>query len=232
MLIDIFSKRRRISIIGCLAQMNTILFLGSTECTLLAVMAYDRYIAIRFPLHYTIYMNWRTCKVITVVTWVGHFIYITSPIILKPLVFCTENILDHFVCEVLALLELACGEVTFYKTSIFFGSLFTILTPFVFIIVSYICIIVSILKIHSAGGRAKAFSTCASHLTVVFMFYGTSMTMYIGQTKRFSYNLKHVAVFYLIITPLLNPLIYSLRNNEVKGAFKTIITKSSASWSR
>ncbi|XP_063775241.1 olfactory receptor 2A7-like [Pseudophryne corroboree] len=229
MLRDLFSKRRRISTTGCLAQMNTILFLGSTECTLLAVMAYDRYIAIHFPLHYNIYMNWRTCKVVTVVTWVGHFIFITSPIILNPLVFCTENILDHFVCEILALLELACGEVTFYKTYIIFGSLFTILTPFVFIIMSYICIIVSILRIHSAGGRAKAFSTCASHLTVVFIFYGTLMAMYTGQTKLSSYSLKYIALTYHVITPLLNPMIYSLRNNEVKGAFKTIITKSSAS---
>ncbi|XP_063775233.1 olfactory receptor 13H1-like [Pseudophryne corroboree] len=230
MLNDVFSKRRRISIIGCLVQMNTGLFLGSTEDILLVVMAYDRYIAIRFPLHYIIIMNWRTCNIITVIMWSGSFLITTMPTTSKPLVFCRGNILDHFSCEVLALLELACGDLSFYKISVFVGSLFTLLLPFVFIVVSYICIIKSILKIRSAGARAKAFSTCASHLTVVFMLYGTSMITYVGQTKSSSSNLKYLALVYAVVTPVLNPLIYSLRNHDVKEAFKTILSKSSAPW--
>ncbi|XP_063775250.1 olfactory receptor 5V1-like [Pseudophryne corroboree] len=225
MLLDVFSKRRRISIIGCLVQMNSTLFLGSTECILLAVMAYDRYIAIRFPLHYNIYMNWRTCNIITVIMWLGSFLVATIPTISKPFVFCRENILDHFACELLALLDLACGDLSFYKITIFVVSLFTLLTPFVCIVLSYICILVSILNIHSAGGRSKAFSTCASHLTVVLLIYGTSMTMYMGQTQRLSSKLKNIALIYVLVTPVLNPLIYSLRNSEVKKAVKAILPR-------
>ncbi|XP_063775240.1 olfactory receptor 13C9-like [Pseudophryne corroboree] len=228
MLLDIFSKKIRISIIGCLVQMNITLFLGTAECILLAVMAYDRYIAICFPLHYSVYMNWRTCRIITVVIWSGSLFSSTIPNF-KPLVFCRVNTLDHFVCEILALLELACGDLSFHKIAIFVGSLFTLVSPIIFIVVSYICIIISIINIHSAGGRSKAFSTCASHLTVVFMFYGTSMIMYMGQTKTSSSNLKYISLIYGVMTPVLNPLIYSLRNNEVKKAFPKILAKRSAS---
>ncbi|XP_063775236.1 olfactory receptor 13H1-like [Pseudophryne corroboree] len=230
MLLDVFSKSVRISMIGCLVQMNTGLFLGSTEDLLLAVMAYDRYIAIRFPLHYTIIMNWRTCNIIIVIMWSGSFLIATIPTIAKPFVFCRGNVLDHFVCEILALLELACGDLSFYKIAIFVASIFTLLLPLMFIVVSYICIIISILNIRSAGGRSKAFSTCASHLTVVFILYGTSIIMYMGQSKSFSSNLKYIALIYGVVTPLLNPLIYSLRNNEVKGAFQRILAKSSSPW--
>ncbi|XP_063775229.1 olfactory receptor 2K2-like [Pseudophryne corroboree] len=226
-LLDVFSNERRISITGCLVQMNTGLFLGSTEGILLAVMAYDRYIAICFPLHYSINMNWRTCKIITVIMWSGCLISSTISSC-KPPVFCRGNTLDHFVCEVLAVLDLACGDVTFSKAAIFFQSLIILVSPLVFIVVSYICIIISILKIHSAGGRSKAFSTCASHLTVVFMFYGTTMTIYMGQSKRLSSSTKYISMIYGVMTPVLNPLIYSLRNNEVKEAFKKILTKYSA----
>ncbi|XP_063775249.1 olfactory receptor 13C9-like [Pseudophryne corroboree] len=228
MLLDMFSKRRTISIIGCLAQMNTTLFLGMTLCMLLAVMAYDRYIAIRFPLHYAEIMNWRTCNIITVIIWSGNFLLATYPTIVKPFVFCRGNMLNHFSCEVLGLLELACGDLSFYKITMFVGSFYTLLTPLIFIVVSYICILVSILKIHTAGGRSKAFSTCSSHLTVVLLIYGTSLIMYMGQTKSFSSKVKYIALIYVLVTPVLNPLIYSLRNNEVKKAFRTMLTKYSA----
>lgn len=222
-LLDMFSKIRRISVIGCLVQMKLGLFLGETECFLLAVMAYDRYIAVCFPLNYTIIMNRKVCRNMAVLMWSVSFILATLPTVLRPLVFCRRNRLDHFVCEILALLELACGDLTFYKTIIFFVSLFTLLAPFIFITVSYICIIFAILKIRSTEGRAKTFSTCASHLTVVLMFYGASMTMYMGQTKTFSYHLKYISLMYGIMTPALNPLIYSLRNNDVKEAFRKVM---------
>ncbi|XP_063775230.1 olfactory receptor 13C9-like [Pseudophryne corroboree] len=225
MLLDMFSKRRTISIIGCLAQMNTTMFLGMTECILLAVMAYDRYIAICSPLHYAKIMNLRTCNIITVILWSGNFLLATYPTILKPLVFCRGNILNHFSCEVLGLLELACGDLSFFKIILFFGSFFSLVTPLVFIVVSYICILVSILKIHTAGGRSKAFSTCSSHLTVVLLIYGTSMIMYMGQTKDFLSKHKYIALIYVLVIPVLNPLIYSMKNNEVKKAFRTILNK-------
>ncbi|KAM4771267.1 olfactory receptor 2A7-like [Rhinophrynus dorsalis] len=204
--------------------MSTALFLGEAECLLLAVMAFDRYVAICLPLRYTVIMSWKICKNTTVFVWVGSFLSTTLPTIVKPAVFCRENKVNHFLCEVLAILKLACGDTSTYEVTIFLQSLLTIFAPFAFIVVSYICIVISVLKIHSVDGRSKAFSTCVSHLTVVLMFYGTSMTMYLGPTNHFSPNQeKYFAVIYGIVTPMLNPLIYSLRNNEVKVAVRKIL---------
>ncbi|XP_075125794.1 olfactory receptor 5V1-like [Leptodactylus fuscus] len=226
LLIDILSQKRRISVIGCLIQMNTVLVLGGIECILLAVMAYDRYIAICFPLYYTVIMSWKVCRYITVIMWGASFLLSVAPTIIKPFVFCKENQLNHFFCEVLAIMELACGDISFYKITIVAIGFFTLLSPPVFIMGSYICIILSILKIHSSQGRSKAFSTCASHLIVVFMFFGTSLTMYMGQAS-FSAYLKYISLNYMVFTPALNPLIYSLRNNEVKEGFQKILSKYS-----
>nr|DBA25581.1 TPA: hypothetical protein GDO54_009956 [Pyxicephalus adspersus] len=227
MFLDAISRTRTVSVFSCVVQMNIGLFLGGTEGLLLAVMAYDRYIAICIPLYYVIIMNYNICRNIAVTMWLGSFFISVGPTILKPLIFCTENQLDHFVCEILALLKIACGNLTFYKLRLFIVSLFVLLLPFVFIVVSYILIISSILKIHSNEGRSKAFSTCASHLIVVFMFYGTTITMYMGQTKNLSSMLKYISLIYGVITPVVNPLIYSLRNNEVKEALVKIVTKLS-----
>nr|DBA25595.1 TPA: hypothetical protein GDO54_009970 [Pyxicephalus adspersus] len=226
-LIDTLSRRRTISVQGCIIQMNIGSFLGGTQCLLLAVMAYDRYVAICLPLYYKIIMNRRMCRNLTFIVWSGSLFMSIVPPISRPLVFCVENKLDHFVCEVLAVLELACGKVAFYQISILFVGLITLVTPLVFIVGSYILIISSILKIRSAGGRYKTFSTCASHLTVVSVFFGTWITMYMGKTKSFYSNLKYISVVYGVVNPVLNPLIYSLRNNEVKEAFKKIMNKYS-----
>ncbi|KAG8548585.1 hypothetical protein GDO81_024887, partial [Engystomops pustulosus] len=217
LLITVLSKERRISVVYCLIQMNTVLVLGGIECLLLAVMAYDRYIAICFPLYYTVIMSWRVCRYITVFMWGGSFLFSSAPTLIKPFVFCRENRLDHFYCEVLAMMELACGDISFYKITIVVVGFFTLFSSPIFILGSYFCIILSILKINSSHGRYKAFSTCASHLIVVFMFFGTSLTMYMGQAS-FSAYLKYISLNYMVFTPLLNPLIYSLRNNEVKEA--------------
>ncbi|XP_056418912.1 olfactory receptor 13C9-like [Hyla sarda] len=223
LLYDIFSNTRTISVTGCLAQMNISLFLGLTECLLLAVMAYDRYIAICSPLYYTIIMSWRVCRYITVIMWSVSLVSSIIPTLIKPLVFCRKNKLNHFACETLVVLEQACGDLSTTKFFMFVQSFFILLLPFIYIVVTYICIISSILKIRSTQGRSKSFSTCASHLTVVIMFYGTTMTTYTGQAKLSS-NLKYIALSYGFFTPFLNPLVYSLRNNEVKGAVKKILT--------
>ncbi|XP_018429882.1 PREDICTED: olfactory receptor 13H1-like [Nanorana parkeri] len=225
MLIDIFSVRRTISIAACLVQMNIGTFLGSTESLLLAVMAYDRYVAISFPLYYNIIMNWRVCRALILIIWPGDFFLSVVPVISRPLVFCKENKLDHFACEILAVVELACGNLSFFKVTIFVVSLFTLVLPLLFIMVSYILIISSVLKIRSAHGRSKAFSTCASHLTVVSMFYGTSISMYLGQKNLFYSKMKYISLVYGVITPVLNPLIYSFRNKDVKEAFQKIFAK-------
>ncbi|XP_072000379.1 olfactory receptor 5V1-like [Engystomops pustulosus] len=227
LLYDLFSKERTILLIGCLIQMNLSLLLGGTECILLAVMAYDRYIAICFPLRYTVIMSWGVCRYITVAMWVGSFILATVPTMSRPLVFCSENTLNHFVCEILVLLEVACGDLSFYKITIVAIGFFTLLSPLTLIVISYISIIISIFKISSAQGRSKAFSTCASHLTVVLMFFLTIMITYMGQKKSFSSYLKYVSLIYAVITPALNPLIYSLKNNDVKEAFHKILTTGS-----
>ncbi|XP_056418919.1 olfactory receptor 13C9-like [Hyla sarda] len=226
-LFDLISNSQKISVSECLAQMTIGHFLGFVECVLLAVMAYDRYIAICSPLYYTTIMSWRVCRYITVIMWLGSLVVSVIPTLIKPLVFCKKNKLNHFGCESLVVLEVACGDLSATKLFLFIQNFFIPLSPLVLIFVSYICIIVAILHIHSAEGRSKAFSTCASHLTVVIMFYGTALTMYMGKAK-FTSNLKYISLNYAVFTPALNPLIYSLRNNEVKDAFKKILTKYSA----
>ncbi|KAM4043922.1 olfactory receptor 5V1-like [Anomaloglossus baeobatrachus] len=223
MMIDIFSTIRRISIVGCLAQINTGIFLGETECLLLALMAYDRYVAICLPLNYTVIMNRKVCTNIMVVLWVGNFIISTIPMIVKPLLFCGDNKVDHFVCELIAILSLACGDISFHKTAIFVFGLFTILLPLVLIVVSYVCIIHSVLKIRS--GKSRAFSTCTSHLTVVLMYYGATITMYMAPANTYSSKQKYIALLYGAAMPALNPLIYSLRNSDVNEAYKKYFNK-------
>nr|DBA25593.1 TPA: hypothetical protein GDO54_009968 [Pyxicephalus adspersus] len=224
-LIDIFSIRRTISISGCMVQMYSGIYLGSVESFLLAVMAYDRYAAISFPLYYNTLINLKICRTIAIIKWPGYFFISVVPFTLQPLIFCATNKLDHFVCEMLAVLELACGNLTFFKLTTIAVSLFTLVLPLVFIVVSYVLIISSILKIRTTDGRSKAFSTCASHLTVVSLYYGTCISMYMGQNKSFSSNLKYVSIVYGVITPVLNPLIYSLRNKDVKKAFHKMFVR-------
>ncbi|KAM3931093.1 olfactory receptor 13C3-like [Leptodactylus fuscus] len=228
-LIDLLSKKRSISVVMCMAQMNIGLILGGIECMLLAVMAYDRYIAICYPLRYTVIMSWRVCRYITVIMWLGNVTVSSFPTISQPLVFCKENQLNHFYCEILLLLEVACGDISLYKITIVVVGCFTLVSGPIFIIGSYIFIIISVLKIQSSQGRSKAFSTCTSHLTVVLLFFGTLTTMYVGQSKRFSPYLKYISIIYIVITPMLNPLIYSLRNEEVKKVFRKILTSRSKS---
>ncbi|XP_063296761.1 olfactory receptor 13H1-like [Pelobates fuscus] len=224
MLLDMISTSGgRISFFGCMIQMYTGLYLGENECILLAVMAYDRYIAICFPLRYTVIMSWKLCKNIIVVTWVGTLLLTSLPAISSHHTFCGGNKINHFACEVLALLKLVCENTSFDESMIFIGGLFTLSVPFAFILVSYVCIIVAILKIHSVGGRKKAFSTCGSHLTVVLMFYGTSMAMYMGPIKNILEKQKFVSIIYGIVTPMLNPLIYSFKNQEVKKGVRRIL---------
>nr|DBA25590.1 TPA: hypothetical protein GDO54_009965 [Pyxicephalus adspersus] len=224
-LTSILSVRRTISVTGCIVQMYIGIYLGGTESFLLTVMAYDRYVAISLPLYYNIIMNWKTCRSIIIVLWLVDFFISIVPAIAKPLVFCNGNKLDHFVCDMLQVLELACGNLQYFKLAIPAMSLLTLVLPLVFIVVSYILIISSILKIQSIDGKTKAFSTCASHLTVVFIFYGTCIGVYTGQINRSSSNLKYFTLIYGSMTPALNPLIYTLRNKDVKDTFKNILAK-------
>uniref|UniRef100_A0A8C5MT11 Olfactory receptor n=1 Tax=Leptobrachium leishanense TaxID=445787 RepID=A0A8C5MT11_9ANUR len=217
----------RISHTGCLLQMLSSLFFGQTECILLAVMAYDRYIAICFPLRYMVIMSWTKCNIITITVWTGSFLNIAVPVIIKPFTFCKKSYIDHYFCEVIVVLKLVC-ENRFYEDIVSISTIFSTFLPFALILLSYICIIRAVLKIHSAAGRYKTFSTCASHLTVVVMFYGTVLIMYFRVTKNPSEKIKFISLLYMVVTPMLNPMIYSLRNNDVKRAVKKIFIKTGA----
>uniref|UniRef100_A0A1B8YAP8 G-protein coupled receptors family 1 profile domain-containing protein n=1 Tax=Xenopus tropicalis TaxID=8364 RepID=A0A1B8YAP8_XENTR len=198
MFVDTFLQEGRISVLGCMTQMGTIIVLASYECNLLTVMAFDRYIAICYPLHYMTIMTWRVCKTVTGILFVFCFLSVFLPTIIKPMTFCIENKLDHFAYLICHLVKLS-----FYCCVLYLH-----------------CIIISLLKISSTVGRTKAFCLPSnSHLTVVSLFYGTIITMYLGVGNNFP---PGVSLVYGVVTPMLNPFIYSLslRNNEVKEAVK------------
>ncbi|XP_077169742.1 olfactory receptor 13H1-like [Paroedura picta] len=210
----------------CYTQLYVGLCFGSTECFLLAVMAYDRYVAISNPLRYTLIMNMRVCAVLAIVTWSAAFMLTVVPCLAKPARFCGKNEVDSLSCEFKSVFKLICTDTSLSQISIYFTSSFTLVFPVIFILFSYLRILVAIFRLHSEGGRMKAFSTCGSHLAVVCMFYGTCMFSYLlPQTKNTSDIEKIVSVFYGVVTPMVNPLIYTLRNQEVTGALKRLLNK-------
>ncbi|XP_006037296.1 olfactory receptor 13H1-like [Alligator sinensis] len=222
-LINFSVDRPTISYARCFSQMLSTLFLGSTECLLLAVMAYDRYIAITNPLHYTLIMSKTRCIHLAVGSWSITFLLTIVPFFCMPSQLCGKNEIDHFMCEILALMKLVCSDTSKNQIFMFASGTFNLLAPFSFILFSYMRIIMTILRIHSTEGKSKAFSTCGSHLTVVTIFYGTAIFMYLKpQSKSSQQEDKIISVFYAVVTPMLNPLIYTLRNKEVKGALRKV----------
>ncbi|XP_045393788.1 olfactory receptor 13H1-like [Lemur catta] len=215
-----------ISYNSCYAQMTIALFLGMTECLLLPVMAYDRFVAISSPLRYTIIMNNWVCIQLAMVPWASAFLLAVIPIIAIPPRFCGHNVINHFTCEVQALLKLVCSDTPCRLILGLVIGIFTLPLPFTFILISYTRIVVAVLRIHSSGARLKAFSTCGSHLTVVTIFCGSAIYMYLKPQSRESQDQgKIISAFYGVVTPMLNPLIYTLRNKDVKNALKKIIRK-------
>ncbi|XP_054859779.1 olfactory receptor 13H1-like [Eublepharis macularius] len=220
MLVHCIRDKSIIPLGNCLAQMNIGVFLGVAECLLLAVMAYDRFVAICSPLHYSLIMNRRVCLMLAVGLWIISFLLTIVPFFSMPAAhFCGHNVLNHFTCEVQAVLKLVCSDTHTSGLNMLITSVFTLLFPLAFILVTYGRIGLAVLRIRSAQGRGKALSTCGSHLTVVGIFYGSALAAYLKpQAKTFTDTDKIVAVFYAVITPMFNPLIYSLRNRDVKGA--------------
>ncbi|XP_036598488.1 olfactory receptor 13H1-like [Trichosurus vulpecula] len=213
-----------ISLGQCLAQMCAGLYLGVVECLLLAVMAYDRCIAIGDPLRYSVRMGPQLCAQLAGASWISAFLLTVVPVLTMPLEFCGQHVINHFSCELLAILKLACNDLRIYELLIIVTSSLTLLAPFAFILTSYGHILGAVLKIHSAEGRKKAFSTCSSHLTVVIIFYGTAISMYMMPQDKASRNRdKIISMLYGVVTPMLNPLIYSLRNKDVNWAFKKLL---------
>ncbi|XP_072275218.1 olfactory receptor 5AR1-like [Pyxicephalus adspersus] len=220
MLRDLLAVKNTISYGECATQMYISLSFGETECILLAIMAYDRYVAICYPLHYTAIMSKMVCVRIAAGTWICGFILSISHVALTLNVdLCGNNEINHFLCEVPEILSLSCDNIILVEFIIFVVGVIILMTPVTFIALSYLKILLSILKIASSTGRRKAFSTCGSHMIVVTIFYGSCMAAYMKPRSSSEPGKdKVIAIFYTIVPPMLNPIIYTLRNNNVKAA--------------
>ncbi|XP_077180511.1 olfactory receptor 13H1-like [Paroedura picta] len=212
-------SRPAVSFYKCLTQMYIGLFLVSTECTLLAIMAYDRFAAICQPLRYMQIMSWKLCISLVAVSMAFSAVTVLITALLQPTEFCGRNVINHFACELQSFLKLACSDTRASELFMHVSSLFLLIPPFGFIIVTYGRIGQAVMLIRSKEGRKKAFSTCSSHMAVVSVFYGTIMIMYVRPQQTSSDQDKMIALTYGVLTPMLNPVIYSLRNRDVKGAF-------------
>ncbi|XP_076988023.1 olfactory receptor 13C3-like [Tamandua tetradactyla] len=228
----IISQKRTISFSRCAVQMFLVFALGSTECLLLGMMAFERYVAICNPLRYPIIMSKAVYVLMASTSWLSGGINSTVQTSLAMrLPFCGNNVINHFGCEILAVLKLACADISLNVTTMLVSNVVFLVLPLLVIFFSYMFILYTILRMKSATGRHKAFSTCSSHLTVVIIFYGTIFFMYAKPTSqdqsgenKFQTSDKLMFLFYGAMTPMLNPIIYSLRNKDVKSAVKYLLT--------
>ncbi|XP_063312509.1 olfactory receptor 11L1-like [Pelobates fuscus] len=217
----LLSNGSRMYINYCLAQFYLCASLGANECFLFAIMSYDRYIAICNPLHYASIMNLNFCIELIVYSWAGGFMSMLCTLIMVcQLNFCGPKTIEHFFCDFAPLMSLSCSDTFAVKMETFLISSSVTIFPFGFVIGTYVCIIKTILKIPTSNGRHKTFSTCSSHLTSVCTYYGTLIIIYVLPVQSLSSFNKVVSLIYTVITPLLNPIIYSLRNREIKAALQ------------
>ncbi|XP_004467189.2 olfactory receptor 10A3 [Dasypus novemcinctus] len=220
MLVVLSTEKTTISFAGCFAQMYFILLFGGTECFLLGAMAYDRFVAICHPLSYPMIMNKSVFMKLIIFSWVsGIMVATVQTTWVFSFPFCGPNQINHLFCETPPVLELACADTFLFEIYAFTGTILIVMVPFLLILLSYIRVLFAILKMPSTTGRQKAFSTCASHLTSVTLFYGTANMTYLQPKSGYSPETKKLmSLAYTLLTPLLNPLIYSLRNSEMKRA--------------
>ncbi|XP_062058097.1 olfactory receptor 2AP1 [Lepus europaeus] len=227
-LISITTGNKSISFAGCFAQYFFAIFLGATEFYLLAAMSYDRYVAICKPLHYTVIMSSRVCTNLVLCSWLGGLVAIMPPItLMSQQDFCASNRLNHYFCDFEPLREVSCSDTSLVEKVVFLVSSVTLLITLVLVSLSYTAILRTILKIPSAQQRSKAFSTCSSHMIVISISYGSCIFMYVKPSTKennSTFN-KGVAVLITSVAPLLNPFIYTLRNQQVKQAFKDTVKK-------
>ncbi|XP_044850307.1 olfactory receptor 2G3-like, partial [Mauremys mutica] len=234
MLVNFFRRRKTISYAGCMAQLFFLITCAGTECVLLAVMAYDRYVAVCKPLSYPSIMSNRLCVQLAGFSWLcGLVNSLMHTLLTSAIVICKSNELSHFFCDVPLLLKLSCSDTSVNEAALHLASALIGLSPCLFTMVSYGHIIRAILKIQSIKGRFKTFSTCTSHLIVVIIFYSTSNFNYNRPSSGYSLDIDTlVSSLYCIVTPMLNPVIYSLRNKEVKDALKKMGRKYFAAVAR
>ncbi|XP_037703349.1 olfactory receptor 6C74 [Choloepus didactylus] len=221
-LISMATGDKTISYNNCAAQLFFTILLGATEFFLLAAMSYDRYVAICKPLHYTTIMSSRVCNLLVFVSWLAGFLIIFPPLLMGlQLDFCAANTVDHFLCDVSPILQLSCTDTVLIELMMLLSAILTLLVTLVLVTLSYTNIIRTILKIPSSQQRKKAFSTCSSHMVVVSISYGSCIFMYVKPSakERVSLN-KGIALLSTSVAPMLNPFIYTLRNKQVKDAFK------------
>ncbi|XP_020042913.2 olfactory receptor 5P6-like [Castor canadensis] len=232
MLVNFLVERNTISYLGCAIQLGSAVFFGAAECFLLAAMAYDRFVAICNPLLYSTKMSTQVCVQLLVVAYIAGFVNASSfTLSFFSLFFCGPNKVNHFFCDFAPLVELSGGDVNIFTVVSSFTSGSIIVFTMIVITVSYIYILITVFKVHTTDGSHKAISTCTSHLTAVTLFYGTIMFIYVMPKSFFSTDQnKVVSVFYMVVIPMLNPMIYSLRNNEIKGALKRGIGRKTFSY--
>ncbi|KAM4839285.1 olfactory receptor 2AP1 [Urocitellus parryii] len=225
-LFSITTGNKSISFAGCFTQYFFAIFLGSTEFYLLAAMSYDRYVAICKPLHYTIIMSGRVCTQLVLCCWLAGLMVIIPPFtLMNQQDFCASNRLNHYFCDFEPLRELSCSDTSLMEKIVFLVASVTLIVTLVLVIISYTSIIRAILKLPSAQQRSKAFSTCSSHMIVISLSYGSCIFIYIKpSTEGDTFN-KGVALLITSVAPLLNPFIYTLRNQQVKQAFQDILKK-------
>ncbi|NXJ26504.1 OR6B1 protein, partial [Dicrurus megarhynchus] len=230
LLVSLLVRNKTISFTGCMAQLYFFIALVCTECVLLAVMAYDRYVAICNPLHYALVMTHRACVQLALGSWLlGFLLSVLKVFFISQLSFCGPGVINHFYCDISPLLNLSCAQRRAAEMVDFVSALLILLIPLSVIIVSYVCIISTILLIPMGQNRRKAFSTCASHLAVVTVFFSATLFMYARPRSINSWDLnKLVSIVYTIVTPMLNPFIYCLRNQEVKDTLLKVLCSRAA----
>nr|AAP71721.1 olfactory receptor Olfr1338 [Mus musculus] len=232
MLVHLLAHSQTISFVGCWLQMYMFSALGIAESILFVVMAYDRYVAICYPLRYTVILNWGLCIRLAAGTWIyGSFSSLLHTFFTMSLPYCGPNRVDHYFCEGPSVRSLACMDTHLIEMVDLVLSVFVVVTPISLIVASYIHITKAILKIKSTQARCKSFSTCASHLTVVTFFYIPAIYIYIRPNSSYSPERdKQISLFYNVFTALLNPVVYSLRNKDIKRAFLKVMGLGRMDW--
>ncbi|XP_004598492.2 olfactory receptor 2J3-like [Ochotona princeps] len=225
LLVNLWGPDKTISYAGCMTQLYFVLALGTTECVLLVVMSYDRYAAVCRPLHYTVIMHPRFCHLLAVVSWVSGFTDSALHSLFTLWVpLCGHRHVDHFFCEVPALLQLSCADTHLNELTLLVTSSVFVLIPLILIVISYGAIARAVLRMQSTTGLQKVFGTCGAHLVVVSLFFIPAMCIYLQPpTENSQVQGKFIALFYTVVTPSLNPLIYTLRNKDVRGAVKRLV---------